>query len=101
MDKIDHGRMLKAAMARSGHNRQTVAAALDVKVRTVTNWTSGTTMPTAGQQETLRRILGDYDDAGDPVESALRKSELDEWRQDTVIGFYKRHLHEQRGEAAG
>ena len=101
MDKAEHGRRLKAAMSRAGKDRQAISDALDVGPRTVTNWTSGTTMPTPAQRDVLRKVLGRYDDEGDPVEVAVRGSELVEWRQDTVIGFYKRNLHEQREGATG
>lgn len=101
MDKAEHGHRLKVAMSRAGRDRGSVADALNVSARTVTNWTSGNTMPTTAQRDALRKILGAYDDDGDPVEAAVRSSALVEWRQDTVIGFYKRHLHEQREEATG
>lgn len=97
MDKAEHGRRLRAAMAsHAGGNRTTVADAVGVGVRTVTNWTSGKTMPSERERVLLRRLLGPYDQAGDPVELAVRSSELIEWRQDAVVSTYKRHLHEQR-----
>lgn len=101
MDKAEHGPLLKAAMARHSYSRADVANELGVKVRTVTNWTSGATMPDAGDLERLRRMLGPYDAAGDPVEVAIANSELVDWRQDAVRSVYRRNLHEQRGEAAG
>lgn len=101
MDKRTHGLRLKAAMAANGIGRQAIAEATAVKVRTVTNWTSGATMPTERELVTLRKLLGPYDSMGDPVEVAIRASDLDEWRQDAVLSFYKRNLHEQRAEAAG
>ena len=101
MDKAEHGRRLKVAMSRAAKDRQAIADALGVGPRTVTNWTSGATMPTPAQRDILRRILGRYDDEGDPVEVAVRGSELVEWRQDAVVSFYKRNLHEQREEATG
>lgn len=101
MDKREHGVRLKAAMAAKRLNRQVVADATGVKERTVTNWTSGATMPSARELGALRLLLGEYDAAGDPVEVAIRGSELVEWRQDAVLSFYKRNLHEQRAEAAG
>jgi transcriptional regulator with XRE-family HTH domain len=99
MDKREHGSALKAAMARRGYDRSAIADATGVQVRTVTNWTSGTTMPDARERDVLHRILGEYDHEGDPVEAAVRGSELTEWRQDAVLSFYKRNLHEQRAEA--
>lgn len=101
MDKAEHGRRLKGAMAAQAKDRQVVADYTGVKVRTVTNWTSGATMPSDTERAALRRLLGAYDDPGDPVEVAVRQSELQEWRQDAVLSTYKRNLHEQRGEVAG
>jgi hypothetical protein len=101
MDKAEHGLRLKGAMAAQGKDRQVVADWTGVKVRTVTNWTSGATMPSDKERAALRRLLGEYDTAGDPVEVALRQSELNEWRQSDVLTTYKRHLYEQRGEVAG
>lgn len=94
MDKAEHGKRLTRAMA--GRSRQVIADWADVKPRTVTNWTSGKTMPSEGERAALRKLLGPYDAEGDPVEIAVRSSELTEDRQDTVLGFYKRHLREQR-----
>lgn len=101
MDKAEHGLRLKAAMASKGLGRQVIADATGATPRTVTNWTSGTTKPSDSERAILRRLLGDYDNPGDPVEIAVRQSELIDWRQDAVLSVYKRNLHEQRGEAAG
>lgn len=38
--------------------------------------------------------------AGDPVEVALDRSELADWRASDVKTLYKRHLHDQRREGA-
>lgn len=101
MTKEEHGRLLAAAMKRHGLNRQAVADVANVKPRTVTNWTGGATMPSRREQEALRSsVLGNYDVQGDPVEVAVRGSELIDWRQDAVISTYKKNLHEQRSEAA-
>ena len=96
MHKGEHGDRLKAAMARRRLDRQTVADAAGVKPRTVTNWTSGTTMPSDSERLALRRLLGDYDNPGDPVEVAVRSSELVGWRQNAVISEYQRHQFEQQ-----
>lgn len=98
MDKAAHGLALKRAMASRGLDRQTVADAAGVQVRTVTNWTTGATMPSLTERMALERLFGDYAAGGDPVEVAIRASTLDEWRQDAVLSFYKRNLHEQRAE---
>lgn len=101
MDKVEHGLRLKAAMGRRNLSRTDVADYMDVRERTVTNWTSGRTKPTEGEIQRLTDLLGPYAADGDPVELAVRSSRLVEWRQDTVIGFYKRNLHEQGEERAG
>lgn len=101
VDKRQHGSRLKAAMAARGYDRQVVADSAGVRVRTVTNWTSGSTMPSGVEREALRRLLGPYDSDGDPVEVAVRSSGLSDWRQDAVLSFYKRNLAEQRAELAG
>jgi len=98
MDKTEHGKRLRAAIAARRFDRQVIADATGVRPRTVTNWTTGKTMPSAVEREALKRLLGEYDAAGDQVEVAVRSSELQEWRQDAVLSFYKRNLHEQHGE---
>lgn len=98
MDKQEHGRRLKSAMSLKGLGRDAVADVADVGARTVTNWTRGETMPTEGQRAAIRKLLGDYDVAGDPVEAAVRASRLTEDRQYGVIGYYKRQLREQDDE---
>lgn len=100
MDKPEHGARLKKAMGERGIGRQALADLTGVKPRTVTNWTSGSTMPSDKERATLREILPGYDTLGDPVERAVRASELHDWRQDAVLSTYKRNLHEQRAEAA-
>lgn len=99
MDKAEHGRRLKSAMAARGFTREQIADATGVNVRTVTNWTTGKTSTPEMNKATLRRMLGEYDSTGDPVEVALSHSELTDWRQDAVRSAYRRHLHEQRSEA--
>lgn len=85
-------------MAAKGYGNADLAVAVNVGARTVTNWRTGETMPQPAELEKLRRLFPGYDSPGDPVEIALNSSELVEWRRDTVRGFYKRHLAEQREE---
>jgi transcriptional regulator with XRE-family HTH domain len=99
MDKVEHGLRLKAAMAAKRLARDDIATATGVKVRTVTNWTSGATMPSDRERAVLRRLLGDYDDPGDPVEAAIWASRLTEDRGHVVLGVYKRELRQQDEEA--
>jgi transcriptional regulator with XRE-family HTH domain len=99
VDKQEHGLKLKAAMSLKGFDRQAVADATKVNARTVTNWTSGATMPSPRERDVLRRLLGPYDSDGDPVEQAIHRSELTAWRQAAVLSEYQRHLYEQRAQA--
>lgn len=101
MEKDAHGKALAAAMARRRFGREVIADATGRDVRTVTNWTRGKTMPSLAERELLRQLLGPYDDPGDPVEVAVRSSELTEDRQYDVIGYYKKRLREQREAQAG
>ena len=100
-EKVAHGKLLKIAMSRKEVNRQTLAAAVGVKARTITNWTSGSTMPEPRDRDALRKILGPYDTEGDPVEAALMNSELTEDRRHEVLALYKRLLRQQATEEAG
>lgn len=101
MNKEDHGKRLAAAMAAKRFGREVVADATDRDVRTVTNWTRGKTMPSEAERIILRSLLGDYDSPGDPVEVAIRGSQLQDWRQDAVVSFYKRNLFEQSQSETG
>lgn len=101
MDKQEHGRRLAAAMAAKRYGREVIADATRRDVRTVTNWKRGKTMPSDAERHILRQLLGDYDNPGDPVEVAIRSSELVDYRQNRVLAVYQENLHQQRAEAAG
>ena len=103
MDKQTHSRLLRKAMADKGLDRGVVADATDVQPRTVTNWRSGSTMPTEKERAALRRLFGPYDEGGElgEVESAVRRSPLHKWRQDAVISTYEKHLWDQGREEVG
>lgn len=98
MDKQEHAAALARAVGASGLSRKEIADVVGRGVRTVSNWTSETspTMPTEHEKTLLRRLLGPYDAAGDPVELAIRSSPLVTFRQTKVIGYYQEQLHEQR-----
>jgi transcriptional regulator with XRE-family HTH domain len=100
-EKQAHGRRLVTAMARKPISNQTLADLLEVDPKTIGNWRNGRTMPSPEQLVRLEKALGPYNVEGDPVEVAVRQSELHDWRQDDVLSTYKRHLHEQRREVAG
>lgn len=101
--KQRHADLLRKAIDESPVSRQAVADATGRTYRTIGYWTSQTspTMPSGEERVILRKLLGPYDSAGDPVERAVRQSELEEWRQDAVLSEYKRHLRDQRLEATG
>lgn len=103
MDKAEHASRLRAAMAALGLDRQAISDATGKRPRSVTNWTTGAHMPDETDRAKLRRLLGDYDTPGDPVEIAVRASELTSDRQHDVIGYYLKRLREQRedGPRAG
>ena len=82
-------------MAARGADRTTVVDATGVAVRTVTNWTTGKTMPSNTERASLRRLFPGYDEPGDPVEVAIMSSELTEDRKYALVGNYKRMLREQ------
>ncbi|HKY57635.1 MAG TPA: hypothetical protein VJL80_06325 [Aeromicrobium sp.] len=95
MEKAEHAARLRAAMAARGADRTTVVDATGVAVRTVTNWTTGKTMPSNTERASLRRLFPGYDEPGDPVEVAIMSSELTEDRKYALVGNYKRMLREQ------
>lgn len=95
MDKAEHGARLRAAMGARKVDRQGVVDATGRSKRTVTNWTTGTTMPTEFERGVLRQLFPGYDDPGDPVEVAIMQSKLTEDRQYMLVGTYKRMLREQ------
>jgi len=99
MDKSEHGQLLRRAIKVRGLSRTTVADATNVKPRTVTNWTSGETMPSERERDALRALLGPYDTEGDAVEVALAMSELADFRRSRVLSVYQEQLHEQARES--
>lgn len=101
MDKAEHGRRLRTAMAARGLERKGVSLAVGVNERTVTNWTTGKTLPDDSDRAALRQLFPGYDDPGDPVEVAIMSSGLTEDRRYALVGTYKRLLREQaEGTAA-
>lgn len=95
MEKVEHGRLLARAMRIADLSRQQVADLTGRQVRTVTNWTTGSTEPTEQEKSMLRAMVGPYDLYPDLVVFALHLSSLTDDRADTVAGYYKRHLREQ------
>lgn len=92
------GKRLQAARKNKGYRtQQALGDVVGLSARMIRHYESPTgKVPPPDVLMRLREVLGDFDSGGDPVEVAIRRSELDDWRQDTVVGFYKRHLQEQR-----
>lgn len=91
---------LKAQRRLQGYKTQDdLARAVGVSERAIRYYESGKT-PDPGVRAAIEQVLGEFAE-GDPVEAAVRGSELHDWRQDDVLSTYKRHLHEQRREEAG
>lgn len=101
VEKLEHAARLRAAIAVKDLDQEEIAEAVGRGRRTITNWTSRTnpTMPSDRERAILRRLVGDYDNPGDPVEVAVRQSELEDWRQDLVLSEYKKNLGQQRAQA--
>lgn len=100
MDKAEHASRLRAAMASRGVDRKVVADAVGVNTRTVTNWTTGTTMPDPNDRAALRTLFPAYDDPGDSVMVAIMGADLTEDRRYALLATYKRLLREQADDAA-
>lgn len=97
----EHADLLRKAIEESEHTREAIADMAGRTYRTVGYWTARTkpTMPNGEERALLRRLLGPYDEPGDVVERALRKSTLTDWRQSRVLAEYQRNLAEQRAES--
>lgn len=99
MNEDTYGARLQIARKRAGYKtQQQLADIVGVSGKTIRNYETGKTAPDVAMRDKLRRLLGNFDAEGDQVEAAIRNSELVEWRQDTVVGFYKRNLAEQQEE---
>lgn len=98
-----YGDRLQAARKRAGFTTQeSLGDAIGVSGRTIRAWEKRATPPDdPTKRDALHKVLGEFDTEGDPVEVALYRSELVEWRRDTVTGFYKMHLTQQRQENVG
>jgi hypothetical protein len=96
-EKRNHAAALRKGMSLRRVTQETIATAVGRSKRTVGNWTSETkpTVPTEGEREILRKLLGPYDTAGDQVEVALAHSNLTEDRRYEVLALYKRLLRQQ------
>lgn len=96
------GARLQAARKRAGFKTQAQLGDLVGRdAKSIRNYETNKHRPPPDVLDALRNALGAFDAEGDPVEVALRQSELIKWRQDEVLSVYERNLHEQRKEATG
>lgn len=94
------GERLQAARKRAGYRtQQALGDVIGVSGRTIRNWETDKTHPDANDLAALRRAVGTFDVAGDPVEVAMRESRLTEDRQYVVLAAYKRELRQQDEES--
>lgn len=96
------GARLMAARKRAGfRTQQALGDAVGVSGKTIRNYEGNRTAPERIDPETLakiRRLVGEFDLEGDPVEVALKQSRLVEDRQLEVLKTYKRELRYQDAE---
>jgi transcriptional regulator with XRE-family HTH domain len=100
--ELTFGQRLQAARKRAGYKSQhALGDRIGVAGRTIRNYEIGATSPDVPTLEKLTAVLGDFVTEGDPVETAVRSSELVKWRQDAVISTYEKHRYDQAREEAG
>lgn len=97
------GKRLQAARKRAGIRTQDdLAKLIGVSGKTIRNWeTDQVKNIDASHLETLRGLLGNFDDQGDRVVAAINETGLDEWRRAALVSEYQRHLHQQAREREG
>ena len=81
-------------------SQQALADAVGVSSRAVGMWENDKAVPRSRMGAIEAIFRAPLEPAGDPVELAVKSSELTADRQHVVIGFYLRQLREQRAEAA-
>lgn len=89
------GQRIKRLREERRWSQRTLGDLLGVTSKTISNWERDQHIPRASigaLEKAFRQPL----ESADPVESAVRNSELTEDRQTTVLGFYQRLLREQR-----
>lgn len=99
------GRRIKRLREQKRWSQQHLADLLGVSTKSISNWERGK-FPPRNSVGALEGLFGvdlsvEQPAPADSVEAAIRGSELDEYRQYEVIGFYKKHLQEQRAREAG
>jgi transcriptional regulator with XRE-family HTH domain len=95
------GQRIKRMREERHWSQEVLADYLGVSARAVGNWENDKNQPRS-RLGALEKVFKESleDRSGDPVEAAIRATELTEWRQDAVLSFYKRNLYEQREEQA-
>lgn len=104
MEQTGFGDKLRRARKVAGYTQRQLGDAIGVSEKAVRTWETGQTASDRidpASRVNLRKVLGDFDAEGDPVEVAIRRSGLVKWRQDRVISVYEEHVYDQGREAAG
>lgn len=97
----EYGRQLRAARRAAGYRTQEeLADAIGRSQKMVQHYEAGKHL-TPDVRASLERVLGQFAVTGDPVEVALDRSGLEDWRASDVKTLYKRHWLEQRREETG
>lgn len=99
------GRRLQRARKLAGITKQqTLGDLIGVSQKTIRNWETDRVNPENISPEhrlLLREVLGPWDDEGDAVIAAIKRTELMEWRQGALISEYQRHVAEQEAHRSG
>lgn len=101
MDDEEYGRRLREARRRAGFKTQEMLGdRIGRSSKMVRNYEAGKHL-TPEIKAALEEVLGEFADEGDPVERAIRHSQLIKWRQDDLVSKYEKHVYDQSREEAG
>lgn len=95
MDDVEYGERLQVARKAKGWTQAELGDVIGRSSRMVREYETGRRPVETALRDEIRRHLGDFDAEGDPVELAVKRTRLVEWRKSDVITTYQRHLFEQ------
>lgn len=95
MDDAEYGERLKVARKAKGWTQRDLGDLINRSSRMIRDYENGSRAVEPPLRAEIRRHLGDFDAEGDPVELAVKRTRLVEWRKSDVITTYQRHLFEQ------
>lgn len=94
MDDEQYGDLLRVTRKSQGWSQRELAEAVGYSERQIRSFEKGAHVSQALRAK-FRTYLGEFDVTGDPVEIAIDKSELIQWRKSDLKTAYQRHLFEQ------